>query len=548
MWYSYLFEAKAIQSYILGGGRLRHTVGGSAIVHELCSDGAAEGAGKAGALDKALELSGLGQVSFMRRAGGAFSFAFEADVEDRLPASLQAFQRLWTFAVQTIAPGLSFVDAVGRGAGIQTATADAWQSMAGRRGFPSFALPLATPPMLRAPRTGEPAVGSNREDVLDRALEAKEAKRNSIVARNGPGDTLASRFKEGTTAGDWPQDMDDDFPFAGEDRTVAILHADGNRMGELVQALGNRLEAAAGIEYARAFRAFSDEVDKATEASVRAAGDSLVKSEKTGKFPARPILCAGDELTIILRADIALDFAVRFLETFESECSGIIERLDLPGSRIASFNAVTACGALVFCNANHPFIDVHRLAESACKFAKAQAKSFAPDPLDKVPSCLTIHRVTGSLTSDYEDIVERELTAKVGGGTSDPVVLTANPYLVKRQDSVRLPCIDDLKALAASIGADPDDGERIGAGVFRELASLSYLAPTEAARRVDRIVERVAKGTHRQNWHDFEAAYRRLLASLGMSENQGKFVLSFNGVSPLNDAVMLSQINRRAAA
>jgi hypothetical protein len=119
----------------------------------------------------------------------------------------------------------------------------------------------------------------------------------------------------------------------------------------------------------------------------------------------------GDDVTIVVRADLALPYTREFLAGFERASARELARLkkqfDLPGLP----DCLTACAGVAYAKASQPFYLLHRLAEGLCRHAKKQAKSVCSDNTEKVASSLSFHRVTTAMVDDFDTILERELTA-----------------------------------------------------------------------------------------------------------------------------------------
>jgi len=544
--FAYAFEAKSIQAFVSAGGRLRHMIGASALVDLITTHPAAvpprtPGAPDTGGLLARAIAAAKFPVApeFLRCAGGVFAFVTAESAQAR--GALDRFQNIWSLAVQRVAPGLSFVDARGEGATRAAAMDHARAQMEGRRSFPAHRLPQSTPLMELSPRTGRAAVGAGKidsDDVLDEEQARKELYRRD--------ERIVRMFVENAGRDDWPSDLEDDFPFPGEDRTVAILHADGNRMGEIVKAVSDRAAKGDAAAYSRTLLAFSDAVRTATIAAARAASaevlapardaqtNALAQWETThpGKrhplagrahrYPARPIVLGGDDLAILLRADVALDFTVAFLKNFSRSCEQSLAAF----SRDVDAPKLTACAGLVFIRANQPFLQAHALAESLCKAAKTVAKRGLGDK-QAVPATIAFHRVTGSAFDDWDSIVEKELT------TADGRRLTAQPYLVEGA-APSLPRIEALVELVDVL--DRDDFAR---GPVREIATLFYAGAATAQQRWSRLLEVLSK--------DQRIALDDAYGGVATADS-GDFDNPFAGAeNPLFDAVTLLQIRRRAA-
>jgi hypothetical protein len=158
-------------------------------------------------------------------------------------------------------------------------------------------------------------------------------------------------------------------------------------------------------------------------------------------LPARPIVLGGDDLTIIVRADLALPFAARLLGEIASPMSA-----DAPAS--LSGSQLSACAGLAVVKAGQPFLMAYGLAESLSSFAKREAKR--DHSTFPYPSMLAFHNAQSTLQEDYEEtILARE---KIALGTG--LRLTANPLAVGSPDNGR-PSYQNLRVLADALGREP---------------------------------------------------------------------------------------------
>lgn len=259
----------------------------------------------------------------------------------------------------------------------------------------------------RCRRTGLPAIintdSSKRSagDFLDEASYAKEMAFNqkSLCIKSFGLDTLTySQIPKHVSEMQWYNSW------------VAVIHADGNGLGQVVRKVGSDRDV---------FRKFSIDLDKATEKSANEAYESVKnmfnakekeKEKEKELIPIRPIVLGGDDLTVICRADLAIPYVTQFLKSFEQNTKGIVKRgvfADEPYQ-----TGLTACAGVAFIKSSYPFHYGYNLAESLCSAAKKDAKDTEAirngNALPK--SCLCFHRVQGSFTDDYDTIIKRELT------------------------------------------------------------------------------------------------------------------------------------------
>ena len=463
-WYAGLFEAKSIQAWLFASGRLRDIVGGSELLENLTGP----------LLDDALRALGLVEndtIHFSRRAGGSL-YAFATDGE-----RLSDFLALWSLVVQQHAPGLAFDSALGSGNTPQEAFEDARNGLRADNGRALPQRPAAPPPVERSPRTGLAAVQRDKGEPVDTGTLAR--RRHAAPDRS----RLMDRIKpEGSvlTWRHWPLDLETGtergFPFLGDDRTVALVHADGNGLGQLLM---HALDAATTQpeRFIEIFRALSDGIGEANSRAVQAAVRDVLlpaaESAGTTMLPARPIVVGGDDVTVLVRADLALTFARRFQSAFEQTTQQTMEQLSdlgvqgLPGH-------LTAGAGVVFMKASQPFYMAAELVESLTRTAKQHART-AASTLPS-PAAIAFHHVSSALLDEHDATIQRELSHTVGEETW---VHTLEAYGSGSGNA--LPALDDLLALQELL-----QNERLARGPSRQLLGLIGLDPAQAGQRYRR--------------------------------------------------------------
>lgn len=429
------FEAGSIQSYILETGRLADAVGASLLVDRLTgdlSDSRAEDQDLLSVVLRAIAaatgkdcVSAL-PIRWSRRGGGAFIAFF--DDEDLLRRT----RLLWHAALHANAPGLRWADGVasvesaseGQGADKRAAAAALRAcQLAGRSD--QARLPEAGPLVLRVPRTGQPA--ATRARLGKKGLEPVDAttvkRRLHATARQGLR-VLTDRFCDDPLLV-WPRNMeeadqlDDEellsmeapmaaaqrFPFVDGEHEVAFLHADGNGLGLQLQKLHRDAKE---HEYVAKYKTFSAAVSGATREAARHATEQILRPHAKRNapqapltMPARPLVLGGDDLSMILRADLALPFAICFMEKFEETSRRLLEGMNT-GARWGKLTA--ACG-IAFVKPTFPFADAHRLAEHLCMEAKRGIK-LETAALDEAS--------TNTLQSEINQAAQAAVVARAG--------------------------------------------------------------------------------------------------------------------------------------
>jgi len=451
--HAYLFQAKGIQRYILEGGKLKDMVGASELVDRLCRSDEND------LLENVLNAADFPKPrSFSRRAGGVFMLHYTAAEA----GAFKRFHALWRLAVAMTVPGLEFVESNGDSESDNFFGArDAAYGKAGTRENSLASLPpMAGPLAKRAQRTGLAAVPAlakykEPEEELDAVTLCKRRMEFRLKDGKLSGGVAARMTPVGIEALNWPRDMEEDFPFIGRKHWIGVIHADISGLGELWQRLKEQLKDSGNP--AEESREKSFEVEAAMIAAARCATETVLLPEvreRDRMLPARPIVLGGDDLTIIVRADLAISFAETFLQELEEH-------------RIAE-HQLSACAGIAFLKANQPFSMASRLAEDLCKYAKSKVKK--PENgsvLKPVPSAIAFHRITSSLIDDYDDVIKDARTVRVNGAK---YVLTRQPYLVGKDRKSSLARLDDLKGLRDWISCGD-----VSIGPLRNLESLLFV-------------------------------------------------------------------------
>ena len=438
---AYLFECKGIQRYVFGSGRLRQVVGASDLVAGIarsdCKDDIA----------KVFQATGIGSPDMSRRAGASFC----AHADDK--GKLEDFRRLWRLVTGIRYPGLEFsdVEPATAGTALEASRLSYSRLTALRENSAAFLPPTGHPFLEANPRTGMVAVARADNEFLD-AVGAPADRRSRELAGSADDeepDRLAADFlpralPHAKTQDDsppfrFPRHFDTRdatasnpaFPFPGRDRRIGVVHADLSGLGQVFQSLMESAKGsdeiftvATGIEEAivAAARSAFDEVLKekaADPAECPKRWGHLIgeKDEKAARshpmriVPARPVLLGGDDITIIVRADLAIAYAEHFLLEVENNTKSRFCELkqkfpDLP-------ERLSACAGICIVSAGHPFTAAARLAEGLCDSAKAQAKvsGYAP-----YPSYLDFAVVTSTIGESLPSWRSREQTIPTAGG------------------------------------------------------------------------------------------------------------------------------------
>ncbi|MGN1118168.1 MAG: Cas10/Cmr2 second palm domain-containing protein, partial [Acutalibacteraceae bacterium] len=167
---------------------------------------------------------------------------------------------------------------------------------------------------------------------------------------------------------------------------TAVVYIDGNSLGKRVKECTRVHSFDEGVSR---LRTFSKEINQCfisdPEEALRTFLDS---SDEKPSF--RKILGAGDEITFICDAEVALKLVLKYFDTLEKSNSGRKE-----DARNHS------CAGIAVAHAKTPFNMVYELAEAACESAKALSRS-------KDGNYLDFYYCHMGVTNDFETYRKRE--------------------------------------------------------------------------------------------------------------------------------------------
>lgn len=427
--YLYGAAVQGIQGFIFQTSKLTEIVGASELVEQICTT-------------KFWEVAGIEEddENIILNAAGNIKYIFESKEK------CEAFVRVFPKDVMEMAPGITISQAV---VDIQKEKENAYQILENRlrvQRNKSISITHAVGLMVTetARRTGGVGVdygnGKDKGKVVDNGqfLKAKASeKANKKLLRKIVGE-------QGNLIEKFPYDIGDISAKEENKSWVAVIHADGNNLGQLI------IDMTRGISQEASFLAiknFSKILNDTTEKAAKNAFEKVITSKviedsKKGKIPFRPVVLGGDDLTAIIRADLALDYAESFLKAFEAlsknNFKNFAKENNLENNPFE--NGLTACAGIAYIKANYPFHYGVTLAETLCKEAKRISKD-----IDKkqTPSSVMFHKVSASFVEEYEDIIDTELKAK------DLVYFNYGPYFIHSQESFSM--ISDLKSCIADI-------------------------------------------------------------------------------------------------
>ena len=377
--YLYGAAVQGIQNFIFQTNQLSDIVGASELVENICTTLFRELVHESGdEYDKNSIVHAAGNIKHI--------FTDEKKCQD----IVRDFPR----KVVEYAPGITISQAVVTlddvGTDFDKKVNDLEDKLRAQRNRPMASTTLGLMAMHRNRNTGLPDVECVDEEHFDAATLAKcyHLNKEGKIVRKRTTHKLC-RIAFGIQDIDQKQIAYNIEDITDKNDWIAIIHADGNGLGQIVQEFGDKPEG---------FKQFSKDLDKNTKAAAVSAFEYIRQIYTWGDIiPIRPLVLGGDDFTVICRADLALDYVIKFIEEFESKNKFKGEKKTYE---------LTACAGIAYIKSSFPFYYGYELAESLCSAAKKDTKKFNQEC---PASCIQFHKVQDSFVEDYQDIVKREL-------------------------------------------------------------------------------------------------------------------------------------------
>ncbi len=429
--YLYGASCQGIQSFVFETDKLQEIIGGSELVEQLCTS----------MFTNLLQQLGIredesGSYGSVVSAAGNIRYLFQGQHRKYVEKLVREFPIFTT----KMAPGITISQAVVWFTG--DLSKDDMnlleQKLKAQRNRNWRPADLGFLAVERCRRTARPAVkwdkpGKNdgeKGEPIDSSLAAKR----EANCQQAP----LTLFRKLMPESDFLKITHSHIPFEMEEMIdpeksewLAIIHADGNNLGKMLQTMAKQLENNPELKVVDAYKEFSTRLDNATvEAVQKTCGQVILKDDyitRNSKIPIRPIVIGGDDLTVICRADLALEFTRKFLVCFQEQTKKHLEPLVQEYELDQFTDGLTACAGIAFVKPKYPFHYGADLAEELCGAAKKVAKDKIKDKENKnVPASLAFYKIRSTFLESYQDVCEKELRA----GINREIDLNYGPYFL----------------------------------------------------------------------------------------------------------------------
>lgn len=290
-------------------------------------------------------------------------------------------------------------------------------------------------PIVNVPMTGFTLPCSINGESANGELDAYDPKKSrvgryvsqEVIAKNRMSEEstthLHSVYGEYVSSYTFPKEFEDLGQVTGDDY-FAIVHIDGNNMGERFQKCKSLAERSALSKQVKSIteRAFAVMVQVAASISEEKYLEENIKvcrKDEGGSpvqyLPIRPIIIGGDDVTFVCHARIATMLSHVFMNALERISREEMAHLDILGD-----SAMYSCGGIAILNTSYPFFRGYELAEQLCANAKKESRANGSSWIDFA----ILH---GEQSPTLEQIREQEYTSELGGH------LHFGPYIVSQK-------------------------------------------------------------------------------------------------------------------
>lgn len=488
-----LIETSGNQRYIFATNKLKENVGASELVHSVGTKFVFEALGQ-------LHCPSLGNPDDTANPGRNPPVEQSGKPEVVIAASGKALilvdsaqqgeelVRAVTESALRCAPGVEVYGAVsgpfdiGSAESVHNAVGEATKEHARLRGC----LPGPASRFLRLPIVAECATSGLPAACYDSAGPEPGPRSAVTLAKRKATDAgierMCSLAEEDIALSRTVDEMDKRF---GELEWIAVVHADGNGVGQIFLDFATRSRAGTGRDYVDKLRSFSLALDRCTASALKCAlrrmGERMRRQRERPDraaaqelLPVVPLVVGGDDLTVVCDGRYALEFAADFLRAFEDVAGN-----DDSVSEIAK-GPLSGCAGVAIVKPHYPFFAAYSLAEDLTNSAKA-VKQNAPGC-----SALDYHILYDASGADLERIRQHLRPAA-------KTRLYARPYVVTKGASgswAEIRRWDDLTERVGLLVAKENGRRKLPNSMLHDLREALFLGPTRADARLSLVYER----------------------------------------------------------
>lgn len=249
-------------------------------------------------------------------------------------------------------------------------------------------------------------VGDQKDKDVEKSRLISRETTFKLVAREWANARLDHWLEEAADGYKFPFDLDNLGRIKGEDSYLAVVHVDGNHMGDHVQkATANTKN---NRDWIKKLREFSQMIHEANLAALHKIVSLLAHTLPDGDIPCttkngvdylpfRPLVFGGDDLTFVCNGKIGVSLATMYIEEFHE------------AAKARGLNDLYASAGVAMVKMHYPFARAYKLSEELIK----SAKSLNRDP-ESDCSAIDWHFAQSGLSGSLESIRKREYKVDAG--------------------------------------------------------------------------------------------------------------------------------------
>lgn len=436
MKYLYGAAVQGIQEFIFRTNKLSEITGASELVERICTTFFSDVLGKSLEDNRSVIINAAGNIKYIfddRCECERVVLTFPKYVMQRVPGI-------------TLSQAVVEYDPDSATNDFYTAVNELEQNLRIQRNIPSRQTMFGLMGIERSRQTGLPVVEQTKHQ--DESTIAKKK-----IATETNHKLCAKAFGKDVAVKNVVYDTDS---MVGENDWIAVIHADGNGLGQIVQKIGHDRDK---------FHSFSINLDKANKEAAQYAFNKIKEKYHFDKnVPIRPIVLSGDDFTVICRADFAMEYALNFIKCFEQNTKQLTEY------------GLTACAGIAYIKSSFPFYYGYEMAEELCSHAKQDAKKIS----ETAPSCISFLKIEDSFTEGFETIRNRNLTTK------DCESFVYGPYYVNDGQKNRW-TVETLLDTVSSLNDEDKDSNAVKSHI-RQWLSIKMTNSESAQQKLNRVL------------------------------------------------------------
>lgn len=416
-----LWELGKKQTYIFNSNKLKDAIGASLIIKDFSED---------------YYNQGLKQENFITKGGGKTIYYFESKEES------EEFIKSLSFSILKNYPGLELLitsmDMDFKNDDLKLKISEIYKKLDKKKNAKKNSLYQMGFGIER--RCSETGLISSIKERREGSFISNEIR----VKREYCDKKQSNNFQELIPSGYKLEVSLDDLVNDGGKQYTGVVHIDGNGMGKKIKHLLdniNKEDSETQEEFNKRYKTklceFSEEIskkyreafskmckiiDKTAEENSELSKETKINDSSSdrkykGIFPLRPIILAGDDITYVCNASIAIESARVMLEILEKE------NLIIDGH---NFGNLSACAGVAITKKGYSFKRAYELAEELC----SSAKTFLLEENYEGKSAIDFQFLQGDCGEGLDSIRE-EYVSKNGE------ILTMKPLLISKENKVR---------------------------------------------------------------------------------------------------------------